>query len=54
MAIVNISGQQNDIFYRYKMPKLEIKIERKGRSMKTVLVNICGIAKALHRPAICT
>jgi len=51
MATINIGGQKNDKFYRYKMPDLVIKIEGKG--MKTVLVNICAIAKALHRSPIC-
>jgi translation initiation factor 5 len=51
MATINIGGQKNDKFYRYKMPDLIIKIEGKGN--KTVLVNICAIAKALHRSPIC-
>jgi translation initiation factor 5 len=53
MATINIGGQKNDRFYRYKMPDLAIKIEGKGKGMKTVLVNICAIAKALHRSPIC-
>ena len=38
-----------DAFYRYKMPKLITKIEGKGNGIKTKLVNITEIAKAIGR-----
>jgi hypothetical protein len=53
MASINIGGQQDDIFHRYKMPQLKTRIDRKGGGAKTVLVNIAAVGKALHRPPIC-
>ncbi|GJP51904.1 hypothetical protein CLOM_g11032 [Closterium sp. NIES-68] len=51
MALVNI-GQDNkdDGFYRYKMPKLITKIEGRGNGIKTNVVNMVDVAKALARP----
>ena len=51
MALVNI-GQDNkdDGFYRYKMPKLMAKIEGRGNGIKTNVVNMVEVAKALARP----
>eukprot|EP00270_Netrium_digitus_P011544 TRINITY_DN367_c0_g1_i2.p1 TRINITY_DN367_c0_g1~~TRINITY_DN367_c0_g1_i2.p1 ORF type:complete len:489 (+),score=136.51 TRINITY_DN367_c0_g1_i2:401-1867(+) len=51
MALVNI-GQSNkdDGFYRYKMPKLITKIEGRGNGIKTNVVNMVEVAKALARP----
>lgn len=51
MALVNIDTSNDDPFYRYKMPKLIAKIEGKGNGIKTVIVNMADIAKALNRPA---
>ncbi len=42
-----------DQFYRYKMPKLMAKVEGKGNGIKTVIVNMVEIAKALNRPPMC-
>ena len=53
MAMINVNRQTNDMFYRYKMPKLAAKVEGTGNGIKTVLVNITAIAKALSRPPTC-
>jgi hypothetical protein len=53
MAMINVNRQTNDMFYRYKMPKLAAKVEGTGNGIKTVLVNITAIAKALNRPPTC-
>lgn len=47
---VNIDRSNVDQFYRYKMPKLLAKVEGKGNGIKTVIVNMTEIAKALSRP----
>ncbi|KAG0197342.1 hypothetical protein BGX28_009162 [Mortierella sp. GBA30] len=50
MANLNIGGQSDDAFYRYKMPRLVSKIEGKGNGIKTVIPNMSDIARALSRP----
>lgn len=50
MANVNINSKVSDQFFRYKMPKLIAKVEGKGNGIKTVIVNMPEIAKALNRP----
>jgi len=49
--MVNIPRSVEDQYYRYKMPALEAKVESRGNGIKTVIVNISDIAKALARPA---
>ncbi|KAI3464443.1 hypothetical protein Pfo_021106 [Paulownia fortunei] len=52
MALQNIgAGNKDDAFYRYKMPKMITKIEGRGNGIKTNVVNMVDIAKALCRPA---
>lgn len=51
MANININRNNPDQFYRYKMPRLIAKVEGKGNGIKTVIVNMHEIAKALERPA---
>ncbi|KAI1858324.1 uncharacterized protein JN550_012774 [Neoarthrinium moseri] len=40
----------DDKFYRYKMPRLQVKVEGKGNGIKTVVVNLSTIAQSLARP----
>uniref|UniRef100_G3TWB1 Eukaryotic translation initiation factor 5 n=1 Tax=Loxodonta africana TaxID=9785 RepID=G3TWB1_LOXAF len=47
---VNVNGSVSDQFYRYKMPCLIAKVEGKGNGIKTVIVNMVDVAKALNRP----
>ncbi|KAL2497280.1 putative eukaryotic translation initiation factor 5-2 [Abeliophyllum distichum] len=52
MALLNIgAGNKDDAFYRYKMPKMMTKIEGRGNGIKTNVVNMVDIAKALGRSA---
>nr|CAG4643191.1 EOG090X05QT [Ilyocryptus agilis] len=47
---LNVNRNVSDAFYRYKMPRLLAKVEGKGNGIKTVIVNMTDIAKALGRP----
>lgn len=47
---LNIDRSNEDPFYRYKMPRLIAKVEGKGNGIKTVIVNMHDVAKALARP----
>ncbi|KAM6567178.1 hypothetical protein CsatA_026306 [Cannabis sativa] len=52
MALQNIgASNSDDAFYRYKMPRMITKIEGRGNGIKTNVVNMVDIAKALARPA---
>jgi translation initiation factor 5 len=51
MSTTNIGGDTRDTSYRYKMPEMLTKVEGSGNGVKTVIVNMEEIAKALHCPA---
>lgn len=51
MGTLNVNRNVTDIFYRYKMPRIAAKVEGKGNGIKTVIVNMAEVAKALGRPA---
>ena len=50
-----LTAQQDipDPFYRYKMERLQSKIEGKGNGIKTVIVNLHNVADQLSRPPSC-
>ncbi|KAF1847319.1 uncharacterized protein K460DRAFT_374402 [Cucurbitaria berberidis CBS 394.84] len=50
MATVNIRRDNPDPFYRYKMERIQSKIEGKGNGIKTVIVNLSSVAQSLARP----
>ncbi|KRT80751.1 hypothetical protein AMK59_5118 [Oryctes borbonicus] len=50
MGTLNVNRSVSDVFYRYKMPRLMAKVEGKGNGIKTVIVNMAEVAKALGRP----
>lgn len=50
MATVNIRRDVTDPFYRYKMERLQAKVEGKGNGIKTVIVNLSSVAGSLARP----
>jgi len=49
-SLLNIRSDVKDPFYRYKMERLQSKIEGKGNGIKTVIVNLSSVAQSLARP----
>uniref|UniRef100_G1Q3U3 Eukaryotic translation initiation factor 5 n=1 Tax=Myotis lucifugus TaxID=59463 RepID=G1Q3U3_MYOLU len=47
---VNVNRSVSGQFYCYNMPRLMAKAEGKGNVIKTVMVNMVDVAKALNRP----
>ncbi|KAI0021975.1 domain found in IF2B/IF5-domain-containing protein [Xylariomycetidae sp. FL0641] len=50
MSLVNVRRDVSDAFYRYKMERIQTKIEGKGNGIKTVVVNLSSVAASLARP----
>ena len=50
MSLINVRRDVSDAFYRYKMERLQTKIEGKGNGIKTVIVNLPSVAISLARP----
>lgn len=50
MSLINVRRDVSDAFYRYKMERLQTKIEGKGNGIKTVIVNLSSVAQSLARP----
>ncbi|GIX62079.1 eukaryotic translation initiation factor 5, putative [Babesia caballi] len=50
MSLVNIPRHCEDPNYRYKMPRLQSRIEGRGNGIKTNISNMGDIARALKRP----
>ncbi len=51
---INIGRNQDDASFRYKMPRLQTKIEGRGNGIKTVVSNMADVAKALRVDPDCT
>jgi len=43
-------NQTTDLHYRYKMPKLEAKVESRGNGIKTLVPNLVKVSTAIFRP----
>lgn len=52
MSFVNICRDNNDPFYRYKMPLIVSKIEGRGNGIRTAIMNTSDVARALSRPPV--
>lgn len=50
MSFINICRDNTDPFYRYKMPPIHSKVEGRGNGIKTAIVNLAEVARALGRP----
>jgi hypothetical protein len=51
---VNIPSTIQEANYRYRMPRMTLKIESKGNGVKTNITNLPEVAKALDVPPDCT
>eukprot|EP00744_Colponema_vietnamica_P008503 GILI01012126.1.p2 GENE.GILI01012126.1~~GILI01012126.1.p2 ORF type:complete len:223 (-),score=87.79 GILI01012126.1:322-990(-) len=50
MSTLNIPSTNTDPSYRYKMPRMITRIEGRGNGIKTNLVNMTDVARALKTP----
>lgn len=46
-SFVNIGGDKSDASFRYKMPVMQLKSEGRGNGIKTIILNIKDVSKAL-------
>ena len=51
MSTLNINGDENDPYYRYKMPRLFSLKAGKGNGCFTILENLPDVTKAFNHPA---
>lgn len=51
MSFINICRDNVDPFYRYKMPPIQAKVEGRGNGIKTSIVNLSEVSRALGRPS---
>lgn len=51
MSFINICRDNTDPFYRYKMPPIQSKVEGRGNGIKTAIVNLSEVSRALGRPS---
>ena len=51
MSTLNINGDQNDEYYRYKMPRLSSIKAGKGNGCYTILENLPDVTKAFNHPS---
>jgi len=50
MSTLNINGDNNDAFYRYKMPMLYSMQAGRGNGCFTIIENLPDVSKALNHP----
>lgn len=48
-SALNMDGS-DDPFYRYKMPAVQVKVEGSSKMIKTVLLNLDDVCRAIGRP----
>ena len=46
--MLNIPSTINDLNYRYKMPRMQLKTESQGNGIKTNIVNLPDVAKHIR------
>ena len=49
-GIINIGGDPNDEFYRYKMPAVETQVTGRGNGIHTNFLNMDTVANAIGHP----
>jgi translation initiation factor 2 beta subunit (eIF-2beta)/eIF-5 len=49
-GLINIGGDPNDEFYRYKMPPIKTQVTGRGNGIHTHLINIDDVANAIGHP----
>lgn len=46
--LINIPSYKQEANYRYKMPKMQLHLEGKGKNTRTNITNMIDVAKALN------